>query len=125
MANQNNSIINFGNLAEPAKVLIEKVSDAVGGAFKPYQIERVAKAEAQAEIIKTNTEIEISELQQRALKRFIVEEASKQENIESITKKAIPQLEEHANPGDIEKDWLVDFFDKSRIIGVKELSRCF
>jgi hypothetical protein len=121
MADQSNSIINLGNLAEPAKVLIEKVSDAVGGVFKPYQIERVAKAEAKAEIVKANTKIEISELQQRALNRFLVEEASKQENIESITKKAIPQLAEHANPGKIEKDWLVDFFDKSRIVSDEEM----
>ena len=98
MADQNNSLINLGNLAEPAKVLIEKVSDAVGGAFKPYQIKRVAKAEAEAEIIKANAKIEISELQIRALNRFFVEEAVKQENIENITKKAIPQLEESANP---------------------------
>lgn len=121
MADQNNSLINLGNLAEPAKVLIEKVSDAVGGAFKPWQIERVAKAEAKAEIIKANAQIEISELQKRALSRFFVEEASKQENIESITKKAILQLSENANPGDIEKDWLVDFFDKSRIVSDEEM----
>lgn len=121
MADQNNSLINLGNLAEPAKVLIEKVSDAVGGVFKPYQIERVAKAEAKAEIIKANTEIEITELQQRALNRFLIEEASKQENIESITEKAITLLEENANPGEIEKDWLVDFFDKSRIVSDEEM----
>ena len=121
MADQNNSLINLGNLAEPAKVLIEKVSDAVGGAFKPYQIKRVAKAEAEAEIIKANAKIEISELQIRALNRFFVEEAVKQENIENITKKAIPQLEESANPKKIEKDWLVDFFDKSRIVSDEEM----
>jgi len=121
MADQNNSLINLGDLAEPAKVLIEKVSEAVGGAFKPYQIKRVAKAEAEAEIIKANAQIEISELQQRALNRFLHEEATKQENIENITKKAIPQLGEGANPGEIEKDWLVDFFDKSRIVSDEEM----
>lgn len=121
MADQNNSLVNLGNLAEPAKVLIEKVSEAVGGAFKPWQIERVAKAEAKAEIIKANAQIEISELQKRALSRFFVEEASKQKNIESITKKAIPQLSEGANPKEIEKDWLVDFFDKSRIVSDEEM----
>lgn len=121
MADQNNSLVNLGNLAEPAKVLIEKVSDAVGGVFKPYQIKRVAKAEAEAEIIKANTQIEISELQKRALNRVLVEEAAKQENIESITGKAIPQLEDGANPGGIEKDWLVDFFDKSRIVSDEEM----
>jgi len=121
MAEQNNSIINLVELAEPAKVLIEKVSDAVGGVFKPYQIKRVAKAEAEAEIIKANTQIEISELQQRALDRFLLEEAKKQENIESITKKAIPQLKDGSDPGNIERDWMVDFFDKSRLISDDEM----
>lgn len=121
MTDQNNSLINLGNLAEPAKVLIEKVSDAVGGVFKPWQIERVAKAEARAEIIKTTAQIEASELQQRALRRFVTEEAMKQENIENITKKAIPRLAENANPSGIEKDWLVDFFDKSRIVSDEEM----
>jgi len=121
MAEQNNSIINLGELAEPAKVLIEKVSDAVGGVFKPYQIKRVAKAESEAEIIKATTQIEISELQQRALNRFLLEEATKQENIESITTKAIPQLKDGADPSKIERDWMVDFFDKSRIVSDDEM----
>ncbi len=121
MADQNNSLVNIGNLAEPAKVLIERVSDAVGGVFKPYQIKRVAKAEAEAEVIKAVAQIGISELQQRALDRFLSEEASKQENIENITKKAIPLLEEGANPSGIEKDWMVDFFDKSRIVSDEEM----
>ena len=121
MAEQNNSIINLGNLGEPAKVLIEKVSDAVGGVFKPCQIKRVARAEAEADIIKANAQIEISELQKRALNRFLIEEATKQENIENITKKAIPQLEQGAEPGKIERDWIVDFFDKSRIVSDDEM----
>lgn len=121
MADQNNSLINLGDLAEPAKVLIEKVSDAVGGIFRPRQIKRVAKAEAEAEIIKANAQIEISELQQRALNRFLLEEATKQENIESITKKAIPQLKGGADPAKIERDWIVDFFDKSRIVSDEEM----
>lgn len=121
MANQNNSLVNLGNLAEPAKVLIEKVSDAIGGVFKPHQIKRVARAEAEAEIIKATAQVEISELQQRALSRFLLEEASKQENIENITRKAIPQLAEEANPAGIERDWIVDFFDKSRIVSDEEM----
>ena len=41
----NNSIVNLGDLSKPATVLIEKISDAIGGIFKPYQIKRIAKAE--------------------------------------------------------------------------------
>lgn len=43
-----NSLIDLGKLAEPATKLIEKVSDAVGGIAKPWQIKRVASAEAAA-----------------------------------------------------------------------------
>ncbi len=50
-------IINIGELSKPATILIEKVSDAVGGLLKPWQIRRVAKAEADAEKIKALAEI--------------------------------------------------------------------
>jgi len=111
-----NSLINLGDLSKPATVLIEKVSDALGGYFKPYQIKRVAKAEAEAEIIKAEAQIEVTDLQRRALGRFVVEEAKKQDNIEKITEKAIPQLEDTATPQEVEDDWITNFFDKCRII---------
>jgi len=38
-----NPLINLGELSKPATELIKRVSDAVGGIFKPYQIIRVAK----------------------------------------------------------------------------------
>lgn len=44
---QENPIAKLGDLTKPATVLIEKISEAVGGVFKPYQIVRVAKAEAE------------------------------------------------------------------------------
>ncbi len=33
-----NPLAKLGDLTKPATVLIEKISDAVGGVFKPYQI---------------------------------------------------------------------------------------
>ena len=56
------SLINIGELSRPATVLVEKISDAVGGIFKPYQIVRVAKAEAQADRVRVESQIEISDL---------------------------------------------------------------
>ena len=83
---ENGSLVNidFGSLSKPATVLIEKISDAVGGIAKPGQIIRVAKAEADAEVIKARARIEISELEERALHRMVREEGLRQENIESI-----------------------------------------
>lgn len=116
-----NSIINLGDISKPAVVLIEKISDAIGGYFKPYQIRQVARAEADAEKIKALAQIEITELQQRALHRFIFEEAKKQDNIESITSKALPYLKEDASPDDVEDDWITNFFDKCRLISDEQM----
>lgn len=110
-----------GKLVEPATVLIKKIADAIGGGFKPRQIRRVAEAEADAEIIRAKAEIQITDLQQRALTRFVVEESKKQDNIESITEKAIGQLSPSSTPQDIEDDWITNFFDKCRIISDEDM----
>ena len=108
-------------LTEAAKVLIEKISDAIGGIFKPFQIKRIAKAEAEAEIIRTEAQIECEDLHRRALARFVAEEAKKQDNIENITRKAIPLLSESSTPQKMENDWITNFFDKCRIISDDEM----
>lgn len=115
------SLIKVDDISKPATVLIQKISDAVGGYFKPYQIRRVAKAEADAEIIKAQAQIKITGLQRRALIRFIREEAKKQNNIESITEKAIPQLNDSSDPQNMEDDWITNFFDKCRIVSDEEM----
>ena len=83
------------DLTKPVSILFKKISEAVGGIFRPTQIRRVAEAEAEAEKIRAVARIEIAdELQQRALVRFVLEESIKQRNIESIAKKAAPELTE-------------------------------
>ena len=57
--------------------------------FAPWQIKRVAKAEAEASLIKAKAEIEITDLHRRAMHRFVEEEAKRQENMETITEKGI------------------------------------
>jgi hypothetical protein len=115
------SIISVGEITKPATVLIEKISDGIGGLFKPFQTKRNAKAEAEAEIIKANTQVEVTEVHRRAMTRFIAEEAKKQENMEKITEKAISHLEDSANPKEMEDDWIANFFDKCRIISDNEM----
>lgn len=118
-----NSIINLGDVSKPATVLIEKISDAVGGIFKPYQITRVAKAEAEASLIQTQSQIQITDLQRRALSRFVEEEAQKQANIESIASKALPLVEDDADPESVEDDWIINFFDKCRIVSDSDMQQ--
>ena len=115
------SLVNLGQLSQPADTLIKKVSSAVGGIFEPWQIKRVAKAEAEASLIKAKAEIEITDLHRRAMHRFVEEEANRQENMEAITEKAIPQLEDGSDPSKMEDDWVTNFFDKSRTVSDNEM----
>src|SRR5437667_5580904 len=103
------ALISLGDLTKPATVLIEKIAEAVGGGFRPYQIKRVAKAEAEADKIRALAGVEISEIEQRALVRMIGEEGKKQKNIEDIAAEALPKLNETAKPEEIENDWLANF----------------
>jgi hypothetical protein len=116
-----NSLINIGELSKPANTLVEKISDAIGGVFRPYQIRRLAQAQAEADKIQAVSQIEINELQLRALHRFFAEEAKRQTNIETITKKALPGVCQDATPQNIQDDWITNFFDKCRLISDDEM----
>jgi Protein of unknown function (DUF2806) len=118
-----NNLINFGDLGRPATALIEKISDAVGGIFKPYQIIRLAKAEAEANRIQTESQIEVTDLHRRAMHRFLEEEAKKQSNMEAIIKNALPLLEDKSAPQNVADDWITNFFDKSRIVSDKDMQQ--
>ena len=111
----------LAGLSKPANTLIKKVSAAVGGLFQPYQIKRIARAEAEGELIRAQSEIEITDLQRRAMNRWFEEEAQRQKNIEDITSKALPRLNDAANPDAMEDDWITNFFDKSRIVTDSEM----
>ena len=113
--------VNLGELTKPATVLVEKVSNAVAELAKPWQIVRVARAETEAEKIKTLGKIEITELEQRAANRLLAEETRKQANIETIMQKALPGVREDAKPQDMDDDWIVNFFDKCRLISDEEM----
>ncbi|CAC9511885.1 hypothetical protein [uncultured Gammaproteobacteria bacterium] len=115
------SLVNLGELSKPADTLIKKVSLAVGSLFEPWQIKRVAEAKAEADLINAVSEIEITDLHRRAISRLVEEEATKQENMEEITKKSIPHLNEKSDPNEMDDDWVTNFFDKSRIISDNEM----
>ncbi len=119
----NNSIVNVWDLSKPATTLIGRISDAIGVLYEPTRIKRKAKAEAKAEQIKELANIETQALKQRTIQRFIKEEEQKQENIESIIEKVIPLLWEGATPENIEKDWISNFFDKSKLTSDEEMKK--
>ena len=117
------SLINFEELSKPATVLIEKISDAVGGVFKPFQMVRVAKAEVEVERVRAKSQIEVTALHRRAMHRFLEEEAKRQSNIEDITQKALPLLDEKSLPQNVEDDWITNFFDKCRIVSNEDMQQ--
>jgi hypothetical protein len=55
--------------------------------------------------------------------RFLEEEAKKQSNIEDITQKALPLLNEDATPEEVEDDWITNFFNKCRIVSDDDMQQ--
>jgi hypothetical protein len=99
-----------GELTKPASILIEKVSSALGILYEPTNIRRKAKAEADANIIKSLATIEITEIEERAINRLVKQEARKQKNIEHITLEATSNLPSDADVENIQEDWIAHFF---------------
>ena len=118
---ENDSLINLGDWSKPANTLIKKISSAAGILYEPLHIKRVAKAEAKVALVEAQSEIEITDLQRRTARRWFEEETKQQKNMEDITAKALPKLNEDANPDSIEDDWIVNFFDKCRIVSDNEM----
>ena len=125
---QETSAVKLGNVLKPAETLFKKISKGVGGLAAPWQIKRVAEAKIEAahsaaEIarIEAHSEIEVIDLRQRAAQRRIEEDTRHQKNMEDITAKAIPHLNEEAKPDAMEDDWIANFFDKCRLVSDSEM----
>ena len=115
-----NPLVNLEGLTKPVSdlgiALLEKIADAGYILYEPRHIRQVAKAKAKAAEIAAESQIKITDLHKRALHRWIEEEAQQQKNMEDIAIKAVPQLNEDANPHNIDNDWVAKFFDKSRLV---------
>lgn len=113
--------ISTEHLTRPATLLIQKISDAIGVLYQPTHIRKLAQAEADAALITANGEIAISDLQRRAMVRWVNEESQKQANIEAITGRTVPLLEQYAKPEQIDNDWIRNLFDKARHVSSPEM----
>jgi hypothetical protein len=116
-----NSLVNLGDLAKPADTLIKKVSKGIDGIFLPFQTVRLAKADAKAALIKAQSEVEVTDIQRRAIRRWLNEEEQKQQNIEDITRKSFQYLHDDTDAGNMDDDWVTNFFDKSKIVSDQEM----
>lgn len=97
------------------------MSDALGGLALPWQMKRTARAQAEVDKIKAQSEVEVTEIQRRGYERLIHEAGREQQNIEGVLAKALPDVKEGARAKDIEADWLTKFIDKSKIILDEEM----
>lgn len=112
-------------MSEPAKVLVEKVCNAVGVLYEPTRIRRAAAARAEEMVVLAQAENEIAdaraisnarrELRLRALDRFVQEEERKQANMEAVLAIALENLNEDAPTDQVDDDWLANIFDKCRL----------
>jgi len=55
--------------------------------------------------------------------RWVDEESNRQANMEEITNKAVPLLVAESNPGNMEDDWVANFYAKSRIVSNDDMQR--
>ena len=128
----------IGGLTKPVSdlgiALIDKIGDATGILYEPTRIKRrtnaeaeaaeikaeseieIAKSKSEVAIIQAESEIEITDRHRRAGHRWLAEQDQRQESIENTIIKAIPQLNEDADPHAVEDDWIIKFFDKSRLV---------
>ena len=121
------SLVNASGLSKPADTLVTKIANAFGRHFDPRQAVRMAEAEVQADRIRrvgaANIDIEVAELKERAAARFANEEMTKQVNMEGIIEKALPGLGDNANPEAMENDWIMNFFDKCRMVSDNDMQQ--
>lgn len=101
--------------------LIEKISDATGVLYEPTRITRRANAEAKAAIMQAEADVEVADIQRRAAQRFVNEQVRYQANMETIIEKANSHITDDASPEDMGNDWLLNFFDKSRMVSEDEM----
>lgn len=71
--------------------------------------------------MKAEAEIEITDLHRRAERCRLEEGARHQKNMEDITAKAAPHLNDNANPDNMDDDWIANLFDKCRIVSDEEM----
>ena len=139
----------MGNLAEiakalvsPAEKLIDGMQKALGKAYEPRYLKRMADAQAYqlkkiGEAMRENSDIPIvynkeglslsttdyEEFVKRAQNRMAFQELRKQENIETVAGKALGLLEgkPEVEKESVDVDWLVEFFNSVENIGNEEM----
>lgn len=117
--------------AQPATALINRLFDAAGYIFGPVHEVLMSGAEAVGSKTRVRTKIELAqEIRDEfdvgtdralALTRFLEEETIKQSNRDAILEKALPRIDEDANPNELDDEWILSFLDSCELTSDEEL----
>lgn len=107
--------------SQPLCKLIDAVRAGAGLMYEPMHVKRIAKAEAEALIIKEKAEVEVSDIRQRAAARLTNVETRRQQNIESIVEKAAESLPEECSEAPVDQDWMANFIECCKDVGRDEV----
>jgi len=128
---------------EPTIKLLETVSRGVGTLYEPRKIRKLAEARTYeinviSEAVRSNMDIPIvynpengvvidaskfQEMSERAGKRFLFHEITKQQNIDSVVDKAYLELEgdESVSSDPVGQDWILRFFNSVGEVSNKQM----
>lgn len=131
-------------LASPVEKLIEAVSGAIGKAYEPKHIRKMADAKAYelkliSDTVRNNSDVPIvydstgvsidtsdfEEIAKRASSRLAYQEITKQQNIEAVADNAYEELEnaEDVSPESVNPDWMFRFFDSVENISNEDMQK--
>lgn len=131
-------------LVSPAEKLIEAVSGAIGKAYEPKHVRKMADAKAYelkliSDTIRNNSDVPIvydstgvsidtsnfEEIAKRASSRLAYQEITKQQNIEAVADNAYEELEnvENVSPEPVNSDWMFRFFNSVENIGNEDMQK--
>lgn len=110
-----------GSLSKSAGKIIDCIARAVGLVYQPIHVRRMARAEADAQMIETKAGIERNDLLSRATYRVGITEARRQKNIESILDKALESASANENSTPIDEDWMANFFESCKDFSDEEM----
>lgn len=131
-------------LVSPAEKLIEAVSGAIGKAYEPKHVRKLAEAKAYelkliSDTVRNNSDVPIvydstgvsidtsnfEEIARRASSRLAYQEITKQQNIEAVADIAYEELENAttASSEPVDSDWMFRFFNSVENISNEDMQK--
>jgi Protein of unknown function (DUF2806) len=111
------ALIDIGTeVGKTAPALLDRLGPMLGILYKPIDIVRTAKADAQAQIIRAEASEKVASIEQRAKFRLQYEAIREQENLEQAVKDSLPLLSESAQPDKLDDDWLTRWTNEVKMV---------